>query len=614
MLYLVFLVIYLLWRCRQAVRVGTHSGKFHFDEVTSVTIIKRLCDVDVVIRSRNKEVHATCDILVDVGGVYNPDFLRFDHHQGGAGFNVNGIPKSSAGLVWDHFGPRVVKEYMRPPTSRRMWFIRAALTLALVILMFVMETCDVPLMLLPISCMFVLIVHWLISTRDEYQPDPATVAAVVDRVREVFIVPIDAKDNGKLNRLLELERRKPAHTRVDFLVGEASFAILNGLNLTDISNTSNQDKQFALAVEMVGPLLDAALFNAVQYVQEYNAELKHVDSAFDFLENHVLHLQRFNPMAKKAILAHKLGEQVWFAVWEEQMDDKTQWRIVTVNDGISRGRLPTQEDARAEFCNSIWIHSGRWTGGAPTKDKIMEVAKLAVQNAPLDALKLRKVALDAQYNKVSHAHSRIGAERAFTESCLEYEYERQRIGTCLKDILGESCLHDDPRFKPQVITEYNDKTYFEPLMKLICLVVHFTKVLKGNELSADWYAANKEVLGCLLDDVQFLVRDPEIQLRVRAFHIHAGDAIKFLCDSIGLDVERDLLFPKSGLRPSAALRAFAARRYACDAGLRPSEAGLRPSEAGLRPSEAGLRPSEAGLSIFHKTIFNVGLPLECKHD
>ena len=34
-----------------------------------------------VVRSRKTEVLASCDIVVDVGGVYDPAIHRYDHHQ-----------------------------------------------------------------------------------------------------------------------------------------------------------------------------------------------------------------------------------------------------------------------------------------------------------------------------------------------------------------------------------------------------------------------------------------------------------------------------------------------------------------------------------------------------
>ncbi len=34
-----------------------------------------------VYRTRDEELLKACDIVVDVGGVYDPDAFRFDHHQ-----------------------------------------------------------------------------------------------------------------------------------------------------------------------------------------------------------------------------------------------------------------------------------------------------------------------------------------------------------------------------------------------------------------------------------------------------------------------------------------------------------------------------------------------------
>jgi uncharacterized UPF0160 family protein len=48
---------------------------------------------------------SAADIVVDVGGKYDADSNRFDHHQeGGAGSRENGIPYASFGLVWKKYG------------------------------------------------------------------------------------------------------------------------------------------------------------------------------------------------------------------------------------------------------------------------------------------------------------------------------------------------------------------------------------------------------------------------------------------------------------------------------------------------------------------------------
>lgn len=89
--------------------VATHSGPFHADEVLAVAVLLALspkASMSKVVRTRDPKLLETADVVVDVGGVYNPETLRFDHHQkGGAGTREsNGIKYSAAGLVWKEFG------------------------------------------------------------------------------------------------------------------------------------------------------------------------------------------------------------------------------------------------------------------------------------------------------------------------------------------------------------------------------------------------------------------------------------------------------------------------------------------------------------------------------
>lgn len=90
-------------------KIVTHSGNFHTDEVFASAVLSIFYDGAVeVVRSRNPEVWGSADYVVDVGGVYDAEKGRFDHHQeGGAGARENGIPYSSLGLVWKHFGEQL---------------------------------------------------------------------------------------------------------------------------------------------------------------------------------------------------------------------------------------------------------------------------------------------------------------------------------------------------------------------------------------------------------------------------------------------------------------------------------------------------------------------------
>lgn len=85
--------------------IGTHDGVFHADEVMACAILRRLYPDARIIRTRDPVCLAQCDILVDVGGVYDDAKKRYDHHQ--RGFDKkreNGVKYSSAGLVWFHYG------------------------------------------------------------------------------------------------------------------------------------------------------------------------------------------------------------------------------------------------------------------------------------------------------------------------------------------------------------------------------------------------------------------------------------------------------------------------------------------------------------------------------
>jgi len=85
--------------------IVTHNGNFHADDVFSIAVFKIILPSFKLIRTRDLELIAKADIVIDVGGEYNADTDRFDHHQrGGAGERENGVPYSSFGLIWQKYG------------------------------------------------------------------------------------------------------------------------------------------------------------------------------------------------------------------------------------------------------------------------------------------------------------------------------------------------------------------------------------------------------------------------------------------------------------------------------------------------------------------------------
>jgi uncharacterized UPF0160 family protein len=89
-------------------KVATHSGSFHADDVFAIAALTLLGEPVEIGRTRDPEMVAASDVRVDVGFASDPASGDFDHHQrGGAGERPNGIRYASFGLVWRAHGARV---------------------------------------------------------------------------------------------------------------------------------------------------------------------------------------------------------------------------------------------------------------------------------------------------------------------------------------------------------------------------------------------------------------------------------------------------------------------------------------------------------------------------
>jgi uncharacterized UPF0160 family protein len=78
---------------------GTHDGTFHADDVTACSMLLSLglIDEDKIFRTRDSALLNRCEYVCDVGGIYEPDVKRFDHHQ----VDYTGI-FSSAGMILEY--------------------------------------------------------------------------------------------------------------------------------------------------------------------------------------------------------------------------------------------------------------------------------------------------------------------------------------------------------------------------------------------------------------------------------------------------------------------------------------------------------------------------------
>lgn len=100
--------------------IGTHDGTFHCDEAMGCAMLQMLPEFagSTIVRTRNLDELAKCDIVIDVGAVYDHATKRYDHHQrtftSVLGDEHPDVPAdarpdfqtklSACGLVYKHYG------------------------------------------------------------------------------------------------------------------------------------------------------------------------------------------------------------------------------------------------------------------------------------------------------------------------------------------------------------------------------------------------------------------------------------------------------------------------------------------------------------------------------
>lgn len=105
--------------------IATHDGIFHCDEILACFMLQQLPEYAEasIVRTRDEDVIKTCDIVVDVGAIFDHKARRFDHHQKSFQHSLSSlrpelgdqwtIRLSSAGLIYAFFGEDVIKAIIK---------------------------------------------------------------------------------------------------------------------------------------------------------------------------------------------------------------------------------------------------------------------------------------------------------------------------------------------------------------------------------------------------------------------------------------------------------------------------------------------------------------------
>lgn len=317
--------------------IGTHDGAFHCDEALACHMLRQVprFQTSSITRTRDTQRLAALDIVVDVGAEYNPDKLRFDHHQRGfsSTFASSGLRSrtklSSAGLVYKHFGRDVVAAVLK----------KAGLTVA-----------------------------------------EEDVERVYLHVYDSFVEEVDAIDNG----IERFESNKPAR----YHASTSLSSRVARLNADWFEKEPDQDANFQKAVALTGSELDDAILRTARGWLPARAI---VAKAMETREEggKLLILREWAPWKDHLYELEKVfGGEVAYVVYQDMTGRSWRVQCVPVEKGSFQSRRPLPELWRglrdAELSKvigidkCIFVHAAGFIGGNQEFEGAMQMARKAL--------------------------------------------------------------------------------------------------------------------------------------------------------------------------------------------------------------------------------------------
>lgn len=318
-------------------KIGTHDGTFHCDEALACHMLRQVprFQTSPIVRTRDQQVLSTLDVVVDVGAEYNPDKLRFDHHQRGfiSTFDQSGprsrTKLSSAGLVYRHFGRDVVAAVLK----------KAGIALA-----------------------------------------EEDVDRIYEHVYDSFVEEVDAVDNG----IERFESDKPARYHASTNLSSR----IARLNADWYEKNPDQDANFLKAVALAGAELDDAILRAARSWLPARAIVAKAMAAREE-GGKLMVLREWAPWKDHLYeLEKELGGEVSYVVYNDMTGRSWRVQCVPVEKGSFQSRHPLPERWRglrdAELSEvtgidkCIFVHSAGFIGGNEEFEGAMQMARKAL--------------------------------------------------------------------------------------------------------------------------------------------------------------------------------------------------------------------------------------------
>ncbi|XP_012172875.2 MYG1 exonuclease isoform X2 [Bombus terrestris] len=320
------------------VKIGTHDGTFHCDEALACFMLKTLPRYKdaVIVRSRDMNILDTCDIVVDVGGEYNPSKHRYDHHMRDFNESISTVIKkpgydwtmklSSAGLIYCHFGHEIIKH------------------------------------LIP-------------------QANDSDVELIFKHIYDTLIKEVDGIDNGVL-----MFNEEPVYRIVTDLSSRVKY-----LNPEWNSKDINVDSQFLKAVELTGQeLVQHINYAAYVWLPARSIVQEAIDKRFEVdPSGEIIELLQFVPWSQHLYAIEKeqnVQPPLKFVIFSS---DNYRVRGIPVepNSFVCRLSLPEPWGGLRDeklvsvsgIKDAVFVHSKRFVGGHLTREGAITMARKALE-------------------------------------------------------------------------------------------------------------------------------------------------------------------------------------------------------------------------------------------
>jgi len=313
--------------------IVVHDGPFQADEVFAVaflimyypglqTDMKSLMTRDdypfELIRTRDEKIIAKADIVCDVGGVYNPTNLRFDHHQ---------------------FKKADGQDYVLPRGLYGTWHEDARIT--------------------PSACGLVL--DWLWHYHECKRTGDLPIY-LVNRFFKRLVLGIDAVDNGMNQTVREDLRYKPCN--ISNIIAHYN---------SDDAFSDEQDDLFAKAIDVA--LFHLRHIDKGYWRDEHNYEI--FKDIIDAQSGDHLVLDKWYPALMNMIHRAKALKKYKRIIWP-QLDGEGQQeyrvQVPPKKPGSFELGAPPLDGCKVNGTGEpkvgdlVFVHSGKWIGATRTKE------------------------------------------------------------------------------------------------------------------------------------------------------------------------------------------------------------------------------------------------------